>query len=113
MGDMLTLIEKAGETVDKADAERMSRKLVKGEFNLDDFLNQLQQIKKMGPLTQMLDMIPAWASMTAGTGARRDGQAVPADRGHHQLDDAAGAPQDPKAINGSRKRRIARAPAPQ
>ena len=65
----------------------MSRKLVKGEFNLEDFLKQLQQIKKMGPLTQLLEMIPGMGKMTKDLAAGRDRQADAAHRGDHQLDD--------------------------
>jgi len=64
-GRRARLIERAGETMDRGEAERMGRKLVKGEFNLEDFLKQLQQIKKMGPLTQLLDMIPGMGRITS------------------------------------------------
>ena len=51
MGDMLTLIEKAEEVFEKDEAEAAAAKLLEGEFTLDDFLDQMQQIKKMGPLS--------------------------------------------------------------
>lgn len=107
MGDMLTLIERAGETVDKADAERMSRKLVKGDFNLEDFLGQLQQIKKMGPLTQLLDMIPGMGRMA------QDLAPDVTDKQFRQIEAIINSmtPQerrDPKLLNGSRKRRVAK-----
>src|SRR6266567_178340 len=58
MGDVLTLIERAEELVDRQDAEQMERKLREASFTLEDFLQQLQQVKKMGPLNQVLGMLP-------------------------------------------------------
>jgi signal recognition particle subunit SRP54 len=58
MGDILTLIEKAESVVDKQEADRIARKLQKNQFTLEDFLEQIQQIKKMGSLEQILDMVP-------------------------------------------------------
>ncbi len=58
MGDVLTLIEKAEEVVDKKKAEKLARKLKKGAFTLDDFRDQIQQIKKMGNLEQLMGMVP-------------------------------------------------------
>lgn len=107
MGDMLTLIEKAGETVDRADAEKMSRKLVKGEFNLEDFLKQLQQLKKMGPLTQILEMIPGMNRMT------QDLAPDVTDKQMRRIEAIINSMtreerRDPRVLNGSRKRRVAR-----
>src|SRR6185369_6301681 len=58
MGDVLTLIEKAEEAYDQQEAEEAAAKLVEGKFTLDDFLDQMQQIKKMGPLQNLVGMIP-------------------------------------------------------
>jgi signal recognition particle subunit SRP54 len=58
MGDILTLIEKAEETLDQEEAMETAQKMIEGDFTLEDFLKQLQQVKKMGPLGQLLDMIP-------------------------------------------------------
>jgi signal recognition particle subunit SRP54 len=58
MGDILTLIEKAEAVVDKKEADRIAKKLQKNQFTLEDFLDQIQQIKKMGSLEQILDMVP-------------------------------------------------------
>jgi signal recognition particle subunit SRP54 len=58
MGDVLSLIEKATEHIDEAKAMKMAEKLKKSEFDLEDFLDQLQQMKKMGPLGDLLKMIP-------------------------------------------------------
>lgn len=58
MGDILTLIEKAEAVVDKKEADKIANKLKKNQFTLEDFLEQIQQIKKMGSLDQILDMVP-------------------------------------------------------
>lgn len=58
MGDMLTLIEKAEQVYEKDQAEEAAAKLLEGEFTLDDFLEQMQQIKKMGPLQGLVGMLP-------------------------------------------------------
>ncbi len=58
MGDMLTLIEKAEEVYEKDEAEAAAAKMFEGEFTLDDFLDQMQQIKKMGPLSGLVSMLP-------------------------------------------------------
>ncbi len=58
MGDMLSLIERAEETFDQREAERLQKKLLSNDFTLEDFLKQLQQVKRMGPIGQILDMLP-------------------------------------------------------
>jgi len=58
MGDMLTLIEKAEQVYEADEAEAAATKLLEGEFTLDDFLDQMQQIKKMGPLSGLVSMLP-------------------------------------------------------
>ncbi|MDP2946363.1 MAG: signal recognition particle protein [bacterium] len=63
MGDVLSLIEKAQETFDKNQAEAMQKKMKHGTFDLEDFLGQLQQMKKMGPLSQILEMVPGFAAL--------------------------------------------------
>jgi len=107
MGDMLSLIEKAGETVDRGEAERMGRKMVKGEFNLEDFLKQLQQLKKMGPLTQLLEMVPGMGRLTKDIAPEvtdKETGRIEAIINSMTLEER----RDPKVLNGSRKRRIAR-----
>jgi signal recognition particle subunit SRP54 len=61
MGDVLTLIEKAEQQFDESDALALERKLRRNEFGLDDFLDQLKMVRKMGPLTSVLGMIPGFA----------------------------------------------------
>ncbi len=107
MGDMMTLMEKAGETVDREQAEKITKRLVKGELNLDDFLKQMQQIKKMGPLTQILDMIPGMNRLS------KELQPDVTDQQFKRIEAIINSMtalerRDPKIISGSRKRRIAR-----
>ena len=64
MGDILTLIEKAEEVVDKKDAEKLAKKIRKDAFTLEDFLGQIQQIRKMGSLEQIMGMIPGLNKMS-------------------------------------------------
>lgn len=66
MGDVLTLIEKAQQTIDENKAKELEAKFRKAEFNFEDFLDQMQQIKKMGPISQLLGMIPGINSAQLG-----------------------------------------------
>ena len=65
-GDLLSLIEKAEDVIDKEEAKSISKRLNKGEFNLEDFLMQLKQIKKLGPLENVLKMIPGVSKLGLG-----------------------------------------------
>ena len=64
MGDVLTLIEKAEETIDENKAAELQKKMQRAEFNLEDFLEQMQQMKKMGPLSQIVDMVPGLSNLS-------------------------------------------------
>ena len=66
MGDVLTLIEKAETAFDEEEAERAAEKLARNEFDLDDFLDQMSKLRKMGPLKQLLGMIPGASTALAG-----------------------------------------------
>ncbi|MDA2979001.1 MAG: signal recognition particle protein [Actinomycetota bacterium] len=104
MGDVLSFIEKAEENFDQAEAERAASKMLNSTFDLEDFLEQFQQIKKMGPLQQLIGMLPGAGS------ALRD---VQVDESHLARTEAIirsmtpGERRNPKTISGSRKRRIA------
>jgi signal recognition particle subunit SRP54 len=63
MGDVLTLIERAQQNLDQEQARKAAEKMLKAQFTLEDFLQQLQQIKKLGPLTQIMGMIPGFSQM--------------------------------------------------
>jgi len=66
MGDVLTLIEKAEAQVDREEAQAQSQKLLAGKFDFEDFLKQMQMIKKMGPLSGLLGMIPGMGKQLKG-----------------------------------------------
>jgi signal recognition particle subunit SRP54 len=107
MGDVLTLIERAQEHVDAAAAAEMERKLRRAEFSLEDFRDQLRQVKKMGPLESLLEMLP-------GVGARGRALAGSVDekslrRVEAMIDSmTVEERRHPHVIDGSRRRRIAR-----
>ena len=109
MGDMLTLIEQTQELYDQDEAEKLQKKLVKGQFSLDDFLGQLQQIKRMGSLSSILDMIPGLNQLT-----RRPEFAAALDDKQFKRVEAiilsmtSKERGNPVIIDGSRRRRIAR-----
>jgi signal recognition particle subunit SRP54 len=106
MGDVLTLIERAQETFDEKQSARMAEKMRKASFTLEDMLEQMEQVQKMGPLGNIIEMIPgiggmakqAQASIDRGDLRRVEAiirSMTPAER------------RDPAILNGSRRRRIA------
>ena len=106
MGDVLSLIEKAEETVDQEEAFELAEKIRKDEFTLDDFREQLRQIRKMGPLDQILGMLPNMGPLRGLNKMQVDEKELvhieaiinsmtPQERSHHHL------------LNGSRRKRIA------
>jgi signal recognition particle subunit SRP54 len=104
MGDVMSLIERAEETYDQGEAERTAEKMLNATFDLEDFLEQFQQIKKMGPLQQLVGMLPG-----AGT-ALQDVQVDDRQLARVEAIIRSMTPSErrnPKTINGSRKRRIA------
>mgnify|MGYP005624292271 CR=1 FL=1 len=66
MGDVVSLVEKAQENIDQDEAERMAEKMRKAEFNLEDFLKQMQQVKKMGSLGSIMGMMPGMSGVQIG-----------------------------------------------
>src|SRR5438128_1986754 len=66
LGDVVSLVEKAAETVDLDEAQRLEEKLRKGQFTLEDFLDQLRQMKKLGPLENLVAMLPGGSEMPKG-----------------------------------------------
>jgi len=107
MGDVLTLIEKAEAALDQEQALAMGKKLIQGEFNLEDFLGQLREIKKMGPLSQLLEMIPGFSQLkTELTPELTDRQMKMVEAIINSM--TVEERRSPRIINASRKRRIAR-----
>ncbi len=106
MGDMMTLIEQAEKVFDQSEAEEMAAKLAGDDFTLDDFLQQMQMLKRMGPIGGLLGMLP-------GAGQMKEAMANIDDR---DVDRTAAIIQsmtpferaNPKMINSSRRQRIAR-----
>ncbi|MDY6911272.1 MAG: signal recognition particle protein [Chloroflexota bacterium] len=109
MGDMLTLIEKAQSTFDQQKTMELEKKVRQARFDLEDFLDQLQQVKKMGSLGQIVDMIPGMSKLTKKlpTGAAvDDGQLKKIEA--IVLSMTPEERQKPEIIGGSRRRRIAK-----
>jgi signal recognition particle subunit SRP54 len=105
MGDVLTLIEKAEASFDQEDAIKAADKLKKGNFSLDDFLQQMQQVKKMGPLSNIIGMIPGMPKELKNT------QIDDKELGKVEAIIRSMTPQernDISIINGSRRLRIAK-----
>jgi signal recognition particle subunit SRP54 len=107
MGDMLSLIEKVQENIDQKDAEETQRKLLENEFTLEDFRDQLRQIRKLGPLESLLGMMPGLGPLKDLKNAKVDENEVTRvvaiidsmtrkERANHMI------------INGTRRRRIAK-----
>ena len=107
MGDVLTLIEKAQENVDENQAKEMERKFREASFDLEDFLTQIQAVKKMGSLNQIMDMIPGMGQMSSKlkAGALDDNQISRVEAIIRSM--TREERQKPDIINGSRRRRIA------
>ena len=108
MGDVLSLIERAELTFDAEQAARMERKLHKGEFDLEDFLQQLRQVRKMGPLQEVLGMIPGIGKALKGVDI--DQEQTEASLKAVEAIILSMTPQErqhPRILNASRKRRVA------
>jgi len=107
MGDVLTLIEEAERTVDREHAERLARKIKKGKgFDLDDFREQLRQMRRMGGLGTVMEKLPGLSELPAGAAAGLDDREVV--RMEAIIDSmTAKERRTPAIIKGSRKRRIA------
>jgi len=106
MGDVLTLIETAQQEMDQEEAQRAGEKMASGEFDLDDFLKQMQQVKRMGPLGKILEMVPGMSKLSGDidlSSAEKDMKRIEA-----IIQSMTYAERhNPKIIKASRKRRIA------
>jgi signal recognition particle subunit SRP54 len=102
----MTLIERAEQMMDKDEAEAATRKMAKGEFDLEDFLSQMQQLKRMGPLSQLLEMIPGLNQITKQLPNGVDDKAMKrVEAIIYSM--TTQERRNPKILGGSRKRRIA------
>ena len=109
MGDVLSLVEKAQATVDQKTAEDMVRKLRENSFTLEDFRQQLKQVRQMGPLDQVLGMIPGLGKMMKGGAGDLAGEQKDLDRFDAMISSMTpGERTHPEIISGSRRQRIAR-----
>jgi len=105
MGDILSLIEKAQEAVDEKQAEALEKKLRESKFDLNDFLEQMQQIKKLGPLENILKLLPGVNSKMLD-----EVDIDPKIMAHKEAIVRSMTPaerRDPSLLNGSRRKRIA------
>ncbi|HKV58106.1 MAG TPA: signal recognition particle protein [Ktedonobacteraceae bacterium] len=109
MGDVLSLIERAQETIDQEEAMKAQAKLQQGKFDLEDFLNSMRQLKRMGPLRSVMEMIPGFSKLTGDADIE---EALEGDQLKHVeaiiLSMTLQERHNPEIINGSRKKRIAR-----
>jgi signal recognition particle subunit SRP54 len=108
MGDVLSLVEKAQAVVDQDQAEELARKIRSERFSLEDFAQQLKQLRSMGPLEQIMDMVPFFKG--AG-GAPKELRGEETELRRYEAIIASMTPaerQEPSIINGSRRMRIAR-----
>lgn len=106
MGDVLTLIERAQEEMDQEEAERAGKRMLQGNFTLEDFLSQMQQIKRLGPIGQLLEMIPGMNKMAKDvdlSNAEGDLKRIEAIIQSMTMKER----RNPRIIKASRKRRIA------
>jgi signal recognition particle subunit SRP54 len=107
MGDVVSLVEKAAESVDLDEAKRMEEKMRKGQFTLEDFLGQMRQMKKLGPLESLIGLLPGGAEALKQTDLSKSEQEfrrmeamicgmTPIER------------RNPQILNASRRKRIAK-----
>ncbi|MBI4591285.1 MAG: signal recognition particle protein [Candidatus Rokubacteria bacterium] len=108
MGDVLSLVEKAQATVDEAKAEALAKKIREESFTLEDFADQLKQLRSMGPLGELLEMIPFFKG---AKGLPTELRGEEAELGRYEAIIGSMTPEErrePPIINGSRRNRIAR-----
>jgi signal recognition particle subunit SRP54 len=103
MGDVVSLVEKAQENIDQAEAERMAEKMRKADFNLEDFLAQMQQVKKMGSMQSLMGMMPGMSGVQLPDDAERQMKRTEAIIQSMTIQER----RKPGLLNGSRRMRIA------
>jgi signal recognition particle subunit SRP54 len=104
MGDVVSLVEKAQESIDGAEAERMAEKMRKADFNLEDFLAQMQQVKKMGSMQSIVGMLPGMSGVQLGDDAELQMARTEAIIRSMTIQER----RKPEVLNGSRRQRIAK-----
>jgi signal recognition particle subunit SRP54 len=107
MGDVLTLIEKAEDSIEKEKAEELQKKMLKGKYDLEDFLAQMKSIKKMGPISQLLKMLPNMPGMKGISSINFDDKQV----SRMEAVVLSMTPKertDPSILSSSRRQRIAK-----
>lgn len=104
MGDVISLVERAQQQFDEAEARKMQKKIAKNQFGFDDFLKQIQQIKKMGNMKDLMGMIPGMGKALKGVDIDDDAfKGIEAMIKSMTLEERS----NPKILNGSRRKRIA------
>jgi len=103
MGDVVSLVERAQENIDQKEAEKMAEKLRKADFNLEDFLAQMQQIKKLGSMQSIMGMMPGMSGMQVPDGAEQQLARTEAIIKSMTIQER----RKPDILNGSRRKRIA------
>ena len=103
MGDVVSLVEKAQEHIDQKDAERMAEKMRKADFNLEDFLAQMQQVKKMGSMQSLMGMMPGMSGVQLPDDSERQMKRTEAIIQSMTIQER----RKPAVLNGSRRMRIA------
>lgn len=103
MGDVVSLVERTEETMDQKEAERMAEKLKRADFNLEDFLSHMQQVKKMGSLNSLLGMLPGTSGMQVGD--KEEAQMMRSEA--IILSMTLKERRNPRILRGSRLKRIA------
>ena len=107
MGDVVSLVEKAAETVDHDEAEKLAAKMAKGSFDLDDLAGQLRQIRRMGGMGGMLSMLPGIGKLKKQIGEANIDEGVVKRQEAIISSMTKSERRNPKLLNGSRRRRIA------
>ena len=105
MGDIVTLVERAQEQYDEMEARKLSKKIIKNEYNFEDFIKQIGQVKKMGNMKDLIGMIPGMSKLTKdveiGDDAFKNIEAIIGSMTPYER-------RNPQVLNGSRKMRIAK-----
>ena len=106
MGDVLSLIERAEQTIDQGEADRMQKRLAKGSFDLEDFLSSMKQMRQLGPINQILGMLPGMGQLSKAGDLVNEKELRRVEAIIQAM--TPGERRNPDIIKGSRKERIAK-----